>query len=463
MNATPDLERRVAGWLAERSTSAGADRVLTATLAQVEVTGQDRFVTQRLFGDELGRSRQLRWALLAAALAIVAVGGALLVVGALRRDLPAPPGPASNGWIVFAANGEGGDDLGVTEVGRGIGMGDIYMARDGAPPRRIVGGEGDGLHQACPVFSPDGQRLAYSEVDLSGVTPTPGPLPADASPDAFEPPPGFDAGEPVASTVVAEVDADGSVGSTIARIPVGPTAGCARWSPDGSRLAYFVAGPSDEQELWIAGLDGRSSRLAPAVTGLPPFGSASFDWSPDGATIALIGEEGLWLVPAAGGTPRSLAGSGLHTVSWSPDGTRLAVGTGQSVRVLDLDGTTLGDIDLSASDVEDRPFAWSPDSRWIGWADVDGLVRATPDGTRREHRPVDFEGVLNPTEPMVPESPFALGWSPDGDQLLVGAGGLDTKGAILSVPWDPRAPVAVVVGPTYALRGIGASWQEVRR
>jgi hypothetical protein len=55
-----------------------------------------------------------------------------------------------------------------------------------------------------------------------------------------------------------------------------------------------------------------------------------------------------------------------------------------------------------------------------------------------------------------------LAWSADGDLLLLAAGGLDTEGAILAVPWAQEEPPVVLVNKTFALRGSDASWQELR-
>src|SRR5690348_15197167 len=56
-----------------------------------------------------------------------------------------------------------------------------------------------------------------------------------------------------------------------------------RWSPDGSRLAYVVAGPGGAQLYvrWIA--SGRSAQVADL-----PHAPNSIAWSPDGKQVAFV-------------------------------------------------------------------------------------------------------------------------------------------------------------------------------
>jgi dipeptidyl aminopeptidase/acylaminoacyl peptidase len=460
MNARrDDLDRLVSEWLHSDASTSGSERVLAPTLSRVAVTGQERHVTQRVFGDRLGASPQLRWALLAAALA-TAVLASVLLTGALRREPPPPPGPATNGWVAFSANGEAGDRLQETNVDRGIGKGDIYVVQEGAPARRIIGSGEDGLHQTCPVFSPDGTMLAYREVGTSAGTATPPPQPGEGAPE--EAPPTADqspgSGTSAAAIVVVRVGRDGTVGSIVARIPI-DAASCLEWSPDSRSLAFLVATPSDGQELRVATLDGQVSRLGPAadLTG-------HFAWSPDGSTIALQNGGQLWLVPLDASAPRSVASGEFGTISWSPDGARLAVGIGATVRVMGIDGTLVADLAVEVPGMpgtDERAFAWSPDGRWIAWVEAEDIVRSTPDAEQLKRRPFDVARVLDLTEPLYPPVPWVLGWSADGERLLVAAGSVDTPGAILAVPWAESASPVVLIEPTYALRGIRASWQVV--
>jgi hypothetical protein len=106
-----------------------------------------------------------------ALLLLVALLGAAAGIGALLRESsPLFPSVVSNGWIAVSAN--------PSEVGSGE-AGDIYLLREGAALRRIIGSDGDGVAQACPRFSPDGGRLAYGE---GRASPQPGDDPLRGRP-----------------------------------------------------------------------------------------------------------------------------------------------------------------------------------------------------------------------------------------------------------------------------------------
>lgn len=400
-----------------------------------------------------------RWPIRILGLAAVLLVGGALAVGALQREDPRP-GPVANGWIVFRANGEAGAALEEPDVGRGNGKGDIYIVVEGAGARRIIGDADDGQDQACPVFSPDGARLAYSELDMSTVgSATPPPQPEGASPTLVDPAPDTD-GALTWRLHVAALGPGGTPAGTNTLVEVQTASlSCPRWSPDGTRLGYLVATPTDQRQLWIASTDGRTTALGPAVA------AGAFDWAPDGSMVGLLDIERLWLVPLSGEPPRSLRIGDASRVSWSPDGTLVALLDGSTLRVVDLDGTTVAQHRLDSSFLGDPGFAWSPDGRWIGWAEADGIVRVTPDGTRTDRRAFDAARLLEDRldEPLFPPVPSALGWSPDGTQLLLAAGGYDSPGAIVAVPWDSGQAPLVLVGPTYALRGIRADWQQVER
>jgi hypothetical protein len=89
MNARHELEPIVADWLRSEAVAAGSDRVLAAALAEIETVGQERYVTQRLFGD-LGRSRRLRWAMLVV-LALLALAGGIAIVASGLLPPRTPP------------------------------------------------------------------------------------------------------------------------------------------------------------------------------------------------------------------------------------------------------------------------------------------------------------------------------------------------------------------------------------
>lgn len=110
------------------------------------------------------------------------------------------------------------------------------------------------------------------------------------------------------------------------------------WSPDGRRIAYFAAdwtlrvipaGGGTSRTIVRMGRDPNAPRL-----GLAALSQFEMAWSPSGKEIAYAQPDGLWIVAADGGEPRSVSTglSGIRAVTkidWSPDGKTIAF-TGMS-------------------------------------------------------------------------------------------------------------------------------------
>ena len=106
------------------------------------------------------------------------------------------------------------------------------------------------------------------------------------------------------------------------------SAGGARISPDGTRVAYTVTETDMEQDayvtqIWLADVaTGRTLQLTRAKKS-----SSNPDWSPDGRWIAFDSQHpdgtfDIFVIEAAGGPPRRLTEdpSNEHRPSWSRDG-----------------------------------------------------------------------------------------------------------------------------------------------
>ena len=91
-------------------------------------------------------------------------------------------------------------------------------------------------------------------------------------------------------------------------------------SPDGKQVAFIWSGEKDREfDLYVQLVSGGNPlRLPEAHPGGRPA------WSPDGSRLAVLRPDGLYVMPALGGTPRRLAAfenSGALDLAWSADGT----------------------------------------------------------------------------------------------------------------------------------------------
>lgn len=175
----------------------------------------------------------------------------------------------------------------------------IWIARsDGSESRRV---SAEGIDAINPVWSPDGKSIAFSVgAGISGTDIEIAPITEAGIADGF------------------------GVAEDAAANDWGPS-----WSPDGLTV-LFVSNRSGNDELWSVKTDSGATPVQLTDDG-------AGDWVPvysrDGSRIAFVsdrtGEPEIWTMAPDGSDARNLTDHPQHfdgqwSVSWSPDGSRLA-------------------------------------------------------------------------------------------------------------------------------------------
>ena len=96
------------------------------------------------------------------------------------------------------------------------------------------------------------------------------------------------------------------------------------WSPDGRSLSFFLSGTGTRDGCYVISKDQAGRWGAPRRVWHHPTLSS---WAPDGRTLAAVWSDGIWLIPAGGGTPRRVYQQPPDTIGitesadarWSPD------------------------------------------------------------------------------------------------------------------------------------------------
>jgi len=369
----------------------------------------------------LGR-RQLVLLIAVTALLMAGMMAGLAALGVWRDAARA----SSNGWIAISANPwdvNGGES------------GDIYLVRDHAAPRRIIGSDGDGIAQACPQFSPDGKRLAYGEALAGG--------PATNNMRRFWL-------VTDRAVVVVEVDSRGAVSAPIARVTLPPEEGdmpCPEWAPDRGSIAF-----RDHQTLWVADAEsGETAAFDMASSREQDRGP--FEWSRDGSYIAVAQSDAIRLLRVEDGTSRliDVQGGTPDSVSWARGDTTIAyiptdAGTffgGLAVHVVGVDGQNDRQLTPDSPDPQTQHEFYgavvSPGGARLAFVEhsyrcttVFGpsaspircptslvLVTMDLDGSNLVEFPIP-DAIFTPGIAL--EDYFGLQWSPDGERLLLSSG-----------------------------------------
>ena len=191
----------------------------------------------------------------------------------------------------------------------------------------------------------------------------------------------------------------------------------ARWSPDGSRIAYVAY--RNGYELHVMNADGTGDHIvATEPSGAGVLWLSKQPWSPDGGRLAWghFNAGDIYTASAAGGDVRRITTDGRlkDAPLWSPSGTQLVyASTLPGPGFYELfsardDGSA--PVQITSGGFENRQPSWSPNGTSITFVRTVNSNRAIyvvhPDGTDL-HRVVGFSGALG--EPA---------WSPDGSKIL---------------------------------------------
>jgi Tol biopolymer transport system component len=193
------------------------------------------------------------------------------------------------------------------------------------------------------------------------------------------------------------------------------------WSPDGTRLATAYVEEGVSSGVVVHDGDGSDpvTVLDQEDSGLVGPDLLDVSWSPDGSRIAVAARavahgRTIVIVDAAGGGTQAILDGHWESVSWSPDGSRLvAVGFPQlegsqfDVYTMRPDGTDLEQLTDDAA-VEHNP-SWSPDGTKI--------VFDTGEEYERDVYVMDADGSDLHAVTEAPGLDFFPVWSPDGEWI----------------------------------------------
>jgi Tol biopolymer transport system component len=262
----------------------------------------------------------------------------------------------------------------------------------------------------APVFSPDGDRLAYV------------------------------GGGPSVHVVDLASGQQQKIGEVPSAYSGGPRFAALAWSPDGTKLAFatrwlYLVNPHGGEPVRLSETEV-SSDDTPA-------------WSPDGTRIAFVsrytGSQDLFVVNADGsGETRFPDSRWEHSPAWSPS-EQLAFFLGEQIHVMDFDGSNRRAIGLgSAFASRGAGLRWSPDGRALAFHGPGAFAGSCGGSSSQEIYTVSSDGGEMTNLTNHPAADFDPQWLPDGERISFQADAnsiyvMDRDGSNLMRIWPDRS------------------------
>jgi len=208
-------------------------------------------------------------------------------------------------------------------------------------------------------------------------------------------------------------------------------------SPDGKKVAFVIRG-----EIFAASsTDGGDAARVTFSSG----DEYQLAWSPDSRRLVYVSDREktphLYLYDFNGNSETQLTSDSADdsTPMFSPDGKLLAFIRGaRELHVLDLndkkDRPVATDIFERPPIITDRPFVWSPDSKWLAYVSV-----AQSQFKNISITPVE-NGAGKPATFLANVFSNTLSWSPDGSFILFDTGQRTETTQLARVDLIPRTP-----------------------
>lgn len=184
----------------------------------------------------------------------------------------------------------------------------------------------------------------------------------------------------------------------------------------GDKIAYQTSdscptchGPIEVRSL----VTGKVSKIAPTGQNVYPA------LSPDGSSVAFtryVGSgggryekaAGIWIAPAAGGTPVQRTKTGFCP-QWSPDGRQLAYADNAGLHLIARGGSGTGTLLLKENGLPACGMQWSPDGKLIAAVNSRGRLLV-------------LDPATHASKAIGPPHSLDIAWAPNGSRLLVTGG-----------------------------------------
>lgn len=328
---------------------------------------------------------------------------------------------------------------------------DSAHPRNGTPPRRgrrtvvaaaLVAALATGglfMWQPWNGSSDDGAKPGAVTPSGSATAPTPAPFPTDPLLIRLDTAPGWPA---TCHGAIARRDAGSDAPRRL--IPGDACDVLPQWSPDRASFA-FTRTTSEGTAVWTANADGSNARRVAAIAG------GRVSWSPDGTRLAVLrkkdGVQQLFAVNVADGSAQQLTtGTGpVEDPAWSPDGRQIAVcleAGPENWQIHLVDPTAPGRAPQQLTRLPHPALdpVWSPDGGTFAYT-----AGTSGKGTQGDIRLVGTDGAGDRDLVATGEHEMDPAWSVDGNWVAFVRGPYE-KPVVWAVRTDKTGERAVTSG-----------------